>query len=356
MKTPPSLTPRSLLVAALTSSLGLGACVPDFGTDLSALRAPRLLAISASPAETQARKQTTLTALIAAPPGRETSAPSWKLCLARKPLTELGPVNPECLEPDPDPAAVQELGSGESVPATLDADVCKLFGPLRPSATAGEAAGRPVDPDITGGFYQPIAAHLSDEVSLGAIRIDCDPANINRDQAVLFRQQYRVNENPRLSSVGVVSGSAVEALSPDEPQDIKAGSSLTLRAAWDSCPTESTCGDQYCTANEDAASCAEDCKVGEAHGCPGAEQYAWYDREDQRVESRSEAISVAWYTSSGHFDSEQTGLEEGEASSTRSTDNIWRVGELSGEATLWLVIRDSRGGQSWWIQPFNVTP
>lgn len=343
------LLPLSAILLA-----SLGACVPDFGTDLSEVHAPRLLAIAASPAETQAGKPTTLTALVAAP-GRAVDPPSWNLCLARKPLTELGPVNPDCLQPDPGPETAQDLGSGESVPATLDADVCKLFGPLRPVPMKGEPPGRPVDPDITGGFYQPVAAYLGDEVSLGAIRINCDPANLNRDQALAFREQYRVNENPRLSSVGLVLSDTVELLSPEQREEIKAGSSVTLRAAWDSCPTESECGDQYCTANETASTCVEDCAPGQAHGCPGAEQYAWYDRKAQRVESRHEAISVAWYTSSGHFDNEQTGREEGEASSSRSSDNVWRVGDVPGAATLWIVIRDSRGGQSWRIQDFDVT-
>jgi hypothetical protein len=173
---------------------------------------------------------------------------------------------------------------------------------------------------------------------------------------VLFRQQYRVNENPRLSSISTVSSDTEAQLAADQRHEIKAGSSLTLRAAWDACPTESECGDQYCTANEDAASCAEDCAPGQAHGCPGAERYAWYDREAQRVQQRDETVYVAWYASSGHFDNEQTGREEGEASSSRYTDNVWRVGEESGEATLWIVIRDSRGGQSWEIRHFEVTP
>jgi hypothetical protein len=353
---PPLLSPSPPTFAALATLVSLSACVPDFGTDLSEVRGPILLAISASPAETQARKQTTLTALVATPPGRPTVTPAWNLCLARKPLTELGPVNAECLERDAGPDVVQDLGRGASVQATLDADVCKLFGPLRPSSATGAPAGRPVDPDVTGGFYQPIAAHLGDVVSLGAIRIDCDPANIDRDQAVAFRQQYRVNENPRLSSVDVLDGDVSEPLPAEGRTKIEAGSSLSLSVGWQACPSESVCGDQYCTANEDAASCAEDCAPGQAQGCPGAEQYAWYDREAQQVVSRREAISVAWYTSSGHFDNEQTGREESEASSSRSSDNVWRVGEESGDATLWIVVRDSRGGQSWEIRQFEITP
>lgn len=334
-------------------------CIPEFETDLSVVKAPQLLAISASPAEPQPGKSTTLTALIATPPELSGAIPRWGLCLARKPLAELGPVNPDCLEPNADAATVLDLGQASSVEATLDKEVCKVFGPLRPSQMPGQPAGRPVDPDVTGGFYQPVVTHLSDVVSLGAIRIACDQANLDRDDAVLFKQLYRPNENPRISGLSFRSEGSEDAveLPPDqEPLSIKAGSSFTLRAAWDPCPSESACGDGYCTANEDLTSCAEDCPAGAAKGCPGSEQYWWYNHETHVVEARHEGMSVAWYTSSGHFENEQTGREESEASSARYSENVWRVGEVRGPATLWVVVRDSRGGQSWEIRQFEVTP
>jgi hypothetical protein len=343
-------------VALLGLSVG---CVPDFETDLSALRAPRLLAIASNPAETQGKKPVVLSALVAVPEGETAPELDWTLCLSRKPLTELGPVNPVCLEPDDGSGAVASLGRGLEVSATLDQDVCKLFGPVRPSAMAGEPAGRPVDPDVTGGFYQPIVASLGGVASLGAIRVDCDPANLNRDDALAFRAQYRVNENPRLTSLSMArpggeSTSLEEGAA--EPTQIEAGSAITFRAGWDECPTESTCGDGLCMANEDSSSCPDDCSAGNAHGCTGAESYVWYDREANRVAPRREGMSVAWYASKGSFELEQTGLDEAQARSGTSTKNVWRPGSASGPATVWVVVRDSRGGQSWRIQRFEIQP
>ncbi len=354
----------------------LAGCVPDFSTDLSQLRDPRLLAVPAEPAEAAPNLPVTLTALVALPEGAAAPRLDWSLCQARKSLTELGPVNPACLGLGPaseapsgddgaggasgdgdEPAEpLVPLGSGESVDAKLDKDVCKLFGPLRPPPMMGQAAGRPVDPDITGGFYQPIVATLGNVPSLGSVRIDCDPANVDRDDALAYRRQYRANENPRLSSPSIRVGDSLSELADEQRQTVKAGSSVDLQAAWTTCPTTSECGDGYCTADEDASNCAQDCTAGQAHGCTGAEAYVWYNRQVNRIEPRREAISVAWYASSGHFDSEQTGLDEAQAATRRSTDNVWQVGKNAGPATLWLVIRDSRGGQSWRVQSFDVTP
>lgn len=353
-------------------SVALSACVPDFSTDLSELREPRLLAVAADPPEAAAGKPVKLTALVATPEGAAEPPLDWSLCLARKSLTELGPVSPVCLgltparsesagaggadggdEPD---ELLQPLGSGESVQAQLDKDVCKLFGPLRPPPTMGQAGGRPVDPDVTGGFYQPIVATLGRVPSLGSIRLDCDPVNVNRDDALAYRRQYRVNENPRIASLSVQRGEARADLTSEAPVEVKAGSSLQLRADWAECPDSSTCGDGYCTAEEDATSCASDCAAGTAHGCSGAERYVWYNRESNRIEPRHEAISVAWYTSSGHFDNEQTGVDEAHAGSIRRSDNVWQVGRAAGTATVWVVVRDSRGGQSWRIQRFLIAP
>jgi hypothetical protein len=334
-------------------------CVPDFETDLSALRAPRLLAIASNPAETQGKKAVKLSALVAVPEGETAPNLDWTMCLSRKPLTELGPVNPVCLQPDDGSGAVVTLGQGEQVDATLDQDVCKLFGPVRPSAMAGEPAGRPVDPDITGGFYQPVVASLDGVPSLGAIRVDCDPANLNRDDALAFRAQYRVNENPRITSLSITrDGGESSSLEEgaERATEIEAGRAVTFRAGWDDCPSESVCGDGLCMANEDSTTCPDDCSAGNAHGCTGAESYVWYDREANRVAPRREAMSVAWYASKGSFELEQTGLDEAQARRSTSTKNTWHPGAAAGAATVWVVVRDSRGGQSWRIQRFAIQP
>jgi hypothetical protein len=321
--------------------LGSG-CVPDFDTDLSQLTAPRLLAISSSPAEAKAEDELTLTALVATPEGQAAPQLDWTMCLSRKPLTELGPVSPLCLEPDDGSGKVQSLGGGVSVSAKLDKEICKLFGPLRPAAVGGGSAGRPVDPDVTGGFYQPFAASLDGVVSLGTVRIDCDLPSLGLDETRAYRARYRPNENPVIASV-------------DLPESVRVGSRVPLRATWNECSTQSTCGDGLCTAYEDQESCAEDCS-GALRGCTGAEPYVWFNQDNRRIEPRREGITIAWYASRGHFESEQTGLDEEQAAATSFSENNYVASSEPGPATLWLVIRDARGGQSWEIRHFEVTP
>lgn len=332
----------SYSLAALALASVTSACVPEFDTDLSELSEPKVLAIASTPAEAGAQKPVKLQALVAVPEGQVAPRLDWSMCLARKPLTELGPVNPVCFGTDDGTARVVELGSGDSAEATLDKDVCKLFGPLRPAPVGNEGAGRPADPDITGGFYQPFVAHLGASATLGSVRIDCDLANVDREQAIDYRQRYRSNENPRITQL-------------DVPKTLAAGSSLTLRASWDECGTESVCGDGLCTAFEDSTSCAEDCS-GTLKGCTGAEPYVWYDRQRQSVRPRREGITVAWYASRGHFVSEQTGLDENETASRSFTENTYIAAENPGPSTLWVVIRDTRGGQSWQVLHLEVTP
>lgn len=337
-----------LRALALVASLTLLGCVPEFDTDLSQVSNVRVLAIGASPAEAQPRQVVQLSALVVGPEGEPTPSLDFRVCLARKPLTELGAVSPECLAPRPRAGAVQELAAGSDAEFMLDQDVCKSFGPLRPAPTAGEPAGRPVDPDITGGFYQPVVGTLGDELTLGAVRISCDPANVNRDQALDFKQRYRANEAPRVTSVTLGD----DALAEGSTFELPLGPA-SLRVEWDPCPTESACGDGMCTAFEDQTTCAEDCTT--PRGCSGAEPYVWYNRETAQVEPRQEAISVAWYTSNGHFESEQTGWDETEAQAQSGSQNVWHPAK-PGPATVWLVIRDSRGGLSWRVVPFRISP
>lgn len=339
----------------LTALSGL-ACMPDFERDLSQLREPRLLALAATPAETREGQVTTLRALVATPQGNALPTPEFRLCVARKPLTELGPVNPACLEDDDGSgSAVQALGRGLEVSATLPKHACKLFGPLRPPPIEGEPSGRPVDPDVSGGFYQPFVASLDGVFSIGGVRIDCDLATASRDDAGSYRQRYRPNENPWLTRV-VLHGES-EPLALDDAsarREVRAGSELELSASWDECPSKSSCGDGFCTAQEDRVSCAEDCD--EPRGCGGAERYFSYDAEARAVISRREGLAVAWYTSRGRFAEEQTGADEAQAASALATTNRWLVGEQTGPATVWLVVRDTRGGQSWRSVYFDVVP
>lgn len=343
------MTPeRKGLLGAL--ALLASGCVPDFNDDLSQITEPLILALRSTPAEARESGATTLEALVAVPEGQTVPRLAFGMCVARKPLTQLGPVNQTCLQPSASKEVLEPLGRGLSVEATLPENACSLFGPLQPPPKAGEPGGRPVDPDVTGGFYQPFVARLGSSAAAGSIRIDCDP-NAGRDESIQYRRQYRINENPAIARVSTADDTE---LTEADDNSVRVGQRLALTASWDACPATSSCGDGYCTANEDQSTCAEDCTT--PRGCSGAEHYVWYDPGQQRVEPRLEGITVAWYTSRGRFENEQTGLSEAEAGAATQTTNTWLAPSEAGPATVWLVIRDTRGGQSWKTFHFEVTP
>lgn len=330
---------RRLIVLAL-SVLG---CVPEFNDDLSTITAPRLLAIQAEPAEAKPRAAVTLRALVVGPDSADLPDPSFSLCLARKPLSELGPVSPECLTTSGD--TIEDLGSGSEVTATIPADACRLFGPFVQPPKAGEPPARPVDPDPTGGYFQPVTALFEGQFSLSGIRLDCGVQRASTQQLSAYNAQYRPNENPSLAELVRLDDDTVIPPGDEPATRVKAGSKVPLKASWATCPTESECGDGICGAYEDRVNCPDDCGGTSPRGCTGAEPYVWYNLETFKVEPRREGIRVAWYASAGRFENEQTGREESDSES--STQNVWVAPSRSGVATLWLVIRDSRGGVSW---------
>jgi hypothetical protein len=122
------------------------------------------------------------------------------------------------------------------------------------------------------------------------------------------------------------------------------GSSVTWRARFPVCPSAPACGDGLCTLDEDPERCADDC-TGAAPGCGGAETYLWFDPIALRLHTRREALAVAWYATDGCFPAPQTGV--GEHDDAGVIDNEWIAPAEPGEAVLWLVARDDRGGASW---------
>jgi hypothetical protein len=290
-----------------------------------------------------------LSALIGTPdPNGATSKLSWGLCIARKPLTELGPVNPVCIQPPRQaPKDIVDLGPGESVTAKLPTDACSLFGPSLPEAMNGQPAGRPVDPDPTGGFYQPISVTLLDSgvTSMGSVRIFCPPSGLDQQQAAEFNRNYRNNQSPQIDEFSALAESGESLPIPDEPEQlvVAPNQALHLQAAWHACPHSAVCGDGVCGAGEDKGNCADDCTT--PKGCTGAEDYAWFNPDSRAVESRHESIRVSWFSTAGHFEDAVTGRDESEFDQT-TTGDLWTAPAALGEIRVWAVIRDSRGGQS----------
>lgn len=338
----------ALLLSGLLAATAVG-CVPTFDDNLPLIDKPTLLAIQAEPAEAAPGKGVQLSALVGRP--ELNGAPpklSWGLCIARKPLTELGPVNPVCIQaPSQAPKDIVDLGSAATVTATLPMDACRLFGPSLPEPMNGEPAGRPVDPDPTGGFYQPISVTLLDSgvTSMGSVRIFCPPSGLDQEQAAAFNAQYRSNQSPSLDTLSARTESGENLPIPDEPDALVVSPKqvLHLEASWQACPRSAECGDGVCGSGEDRGSCADDCTT--PKGCTGAEDYAWFNPELRTIQTRHESVRVSWFSTAGHFEDAVTGRDEDEFEQT-TTGDVWTAPETAGEVRVWAVIRDARGGQS----------
>ncbi len=335
----------------LVGALAIAACVPRFTDDQTLVTAPRILAVRAVPAEAKVGIPVELTALVAAPPQSAGRAEhlEWALCLARKPLTELGPVAQECIDRfGAGGESFQRLGRGVTVTSAVPADACRRFGPLSAPTEAGGVASRPVDPDLSGGYYQPVVVGSEVGVSLASVRLACGIVGVPSSEVVRFNKGYRPNENPELERLEVVTPSGVLPVTPgvDRPGlTVRGSERIELRAVWPGCPRQPVCGDGLCTSGENQSSCAADCRT-KPRSCTGAETYLFADPESRTVRERREGITVSWYASAGAFAEEATGRTERDPDGVDTT-NRWTAPTRPGLVRLWVVLRDDRGGVGW---------
>ena len=85
-----------------------------------------------------------------------------------------------------------------------------------------------------------------------------------------------------------------------------------------------------------------------------AESYTYYDRAQQVLSQRREAMRVSWYTNAGTLDTESTGRAENDLALT--AQNHWLAPENPGTYWLWVVLRDSRGGVDFASYRLSVQP
>lgn len=360
---------RSLAcLGLLGASASFVGCVPSLDVDLSDVAQPEVIAVRAEPAEAEPGQSVILTALVVGS-AEELPAVDFGLCNARKDLAELGPVAPECLRRGA--KAVEGLGHGLRVSAVVPEEACNLFGPKRPEAKLGEPAGRPADPDLTGGYYQPVLARLDDdEPTLGAIRLACGLQRADREQVEEYNLRLQPNRNPQPSSLelridgkwvevnfeteasangtgladagladagaadsgGSSSDDALNAEagienSPLPVLEVRAGASVELRVNWDPCPRQ-------VSASKDDPWPA----------CGGAEPYLIYNHETRQLDEQREQLVLTWYASAGEVASHRTA--PGSPNEARNA-NTWRAPLRPSEGRLWVVIRDGRGGVGW---------
>jgi hypothetical protein len=331
--------------AALTVLLALVACKPGLDETVSLVTDARVLAVQAIPAEGPPSGPVAFTALVVDPNGTiSTPAITWDFCTDRNPLANLGPVNPVCLEPDnPD---LVSIGAGPQVSATIPDIACRQFGPDVPQVKGNDTPGRPVDPDPTGGYYQPVSLFVSLPSGLAnalyGTRIACGLAEGSSDQANDFLGRYHVNVNPAVASLSANGA----ALLPDDGHavnPIAAGQKVTLEVAWASCPQSDVCGDGVCGADESILSCPADCTT--PQGCAGAERYVAFDLPSQSLVDAREGMHVSWFATGGSFDLDRTGRDGSDATTT--SDDGWTAPPAGQAVHVWVVLRDDRGGVGW---------
>lgn len=288
-----------------------------------------------TPAEAAPGSMVGYTALLVDGSGERTDLAAgmdWAFCNQPKPLSELADVTKDCFVYGL--PYLTEMGKGPGAMGALPATGCSLFGPDVPPAMMGMPAGRPSDPDPTGGYYQPVRIVLQTEdppgssttvLGAGESRLLCGLPGASSDTLAQFRMEYQPNENPALDGVLVESGGMETPLPVDDGQSpgftVSRGDKLTLRASWQACAAPGT------------ATC-------------GAEPYAYYDPSTQAVTMRREALTVSWFTTAGAFDADRTSRAEDDTATT--SDNGWTAPTTATPGVLiWAVFRDDRGGVSW---------
>lgn len=317
--------------------LTLAACVDTLADPTPYLDDARVLAVRAEPAEAEPGDPITITALYADSDGERADGDvAWGFCTARKPLAEAGPVATACLD-----AASEDLapvGDGLTVDTTLPDDVCSRFGPNPPPPDEGGVSGRPVDPDASGGYYQPLLGFTDDTIALASLRTRCGLPNVDQETFIAWNLAYHDNVNPTVDTLSV-DGTPRAA---DEAVAVSGGAAVPLTVAWPACPTEAACGDAVCSGDETLETCADDCA--EPVGCTGAETYTLHDPVTGALTTVRETISVSWFATAGTFSEPRGGRAADDAETT--VDTTWTAPD-GGEAWIGVVVRDDRGGVGW---------
>lgn len=338
-----SVAKRFLAGGITAVAVMLAGCTPNLDDTTSIVTVPTVIAIQSTPAEAPPMAPVKYTALVAS--GVDGGAPRlvWDYCEARNPLTNLGPINPSCAQPG-SPALVS-LGQGLLVSSAVPGAACSNFGPNAPPATDGGAGSQAVDPDSTGGYYQPLNAFLDGngaDNTLYLMRVSCGFSGASEASQGALTARYHVNTNPAVASL-TGGGATFVTADAGATNPVVRGAKVDLVVAWPTCPLVDRCGDGVCGADESLMTCPTDCTT--PRGCAGAERYVNLDITSQTVVDQREGVHVSWYATAGTFDQDRTG-NDGTNDATTS-DNGWTAPSKAGPVTLWVVLHDDRGGIGW---------
>ncbi len=331
-----------LALGVVAAIVAVAQCKPQLGGRVSQIAGPRLLAVRSTPPEGSQGDSITYDALEVDPTGEIQAPIDFAYCSVRKPLDELDTVAQGCLVPSGD--GISEIGGGTSASSTMPSDACRNFGPDVPSAQPGQPQGRPVDPDSTGGYYQPLRLLFESEIDVASTRIECGLAGGSLTDSAKFRAQYHANKNPVVLDVASDKGGSLSQ-DPNAPTPLPISSVVTLTASWPACPLSDVCGDGICGADESQTTCPADCTT--PVGCGGAERYINYDTVARDIVVSRETMVVAWFVTSldASFDFDSVGRDG--ADLTTDASGVLTLPATPGPLHGWAVLSDDRGGVGW---------
>jgi hypothetical protein len=299
------------LVATVACVAG---CKPDFGTPASLVTERRILAVRAEPPEVRPTESAMFTALVVSPDGTVASPTiDWSLCVTPKPLDENNVVANACLS---DAGVMAVASATPSAMATVPANACALFGPDPPPQMMGQPPLRPRDPDVTGGYYQPLRLVDGAAAGFALERVTCDLAQAGADLAVQYGMTYHANTNPTLQPLTATANGAAVALTA-----LPVGAAIDFNVGW---PADAV------------------------------ESFPVFDVNAAALITHRESMRVSWFASAGSFVHDVTGRDESDDAT--ATDNVWTAPSTPGAVHLWIVLRDSRGGVDFAAYELAVTP
>jgi hypothetical protein len=303
------------LLVALLPAVAATACKPNLGSPPSLIEGARLLAVRGTPAEAAEGSPVTYDVLAVDRDGRMANPTvTWATCHDPKPPSSANAVATSCLEiPDDGPTASPMFMTA------MPTGACKVFGPQPPEVMPGKPPLRPQDPDVTGGFYQPVRATLTDggatEIAFALERLKCNLANAPADVTAMFNALIKPNQNPTIASVTLdPSGTPTTLFSHGQAAQpamapIAPGAAVTLEVAW---PADTP------------------------------ETYPVFNLVTQTLDMHRESLSVSWFATDGSFAHDRTGRDETEQDLT--TDDVWTAPTTSGVVYVFVLLRDIRGG------------
>jgi hypothetical protein len=297
---------------ALTISLVLAGCRPDFGLPVSVVTQARVLAVQATPPEARPGDVVHLRAYPVSEAGPLLEPLSFAFCSSPRPQVESNIVSGDCLGPQ---GQVVPIADGvQETDATLPVQGCLDFGPDTPPQQSGQPPSRPRAPDVTGGYDQPVRVTLAPDVeSVALVRLRCALPGASAQAAVDFNARYVDNTNPSFDGISLEQdGGTVD------PAAVPGSASVTLRVAWPASEVET---------------------------------YVVHSQLDDTLTEHREAFRVSWFTTAGLIPVVTTG--RGEDDLGTDTTTTWQT-PASGSGTLWAVLRDSRGGSALRALPFYV--